>query len=97
MTAMMHIDLAPFVVLWAVLAVCVVALVVWRFKIARQEDDTLHVLHGGTTQQTAVAGKLEVIDKWGKILTVVVVGYGVLLGALYIYQVWMQGATTIGG
>ncbi len=93
----MHIDLRPLVVLWAVLAVIVTALVVWRFKVARQEDDTIHVLHGGTSQQSAVAHKLENIDKWGKVLTVVTIAFGVLVGALYFYQVWVQQSTTIGG
>ena len=93
----MHFDLLPFIVLWAALAMIVVALVVWRFKVARQEDDTLHVLHGGTTQQSAVAQKLETIDKWGKTLTVLAVVFGLLLGALYFYQLWVQQSTTIGG
>jgi hypothetical protein len=37
-----------------------------------------------------VAQKLDLIDKWGKIVTVVTVVYGLIIGALYVYQSWMQ-------
>ena len=64
-----------FLILWVVLAVTVLALFVWRKTVARNEDDNLHVLDGAAVQQTrqqaAVAQKLELIDKWGKILTIV--------------------------
>jgi hypothetical protein len=36
-----------------------------------------------------VAHKLEVIDKWGKILTAITVIFGLVLGALYLYQSWV--------
>jgi hypothetical protein len=54
----------------------------------------LHVLDGEAVQKTAaqvaLAEKLEFIDKWGKIATVVAFVYGVLLGGLFVYQSWMQ-------
>jgi hypothetical protein len=54
--------------------------------ISREEDDSLHVMHGTLTQQTTVAQKLDAIDKWGKILTVVTVIFGLLLAAAYVYS-----------
>jgi uncharacterized membrane protein len=43
-------------------------------------------MHGTlTTAQTSLAQKLDVIDKWGKILTVVTVVVGLLIAAVYIY------------
>ena len=42
-------------------------------------------MHGALTQQTTVAQKLDVIDKWGKILTVITVLFGLLIAAAYVY------------
>ena len=36
--------------------------------------------------QQEIAHKLEVIDRWGKILTVVTVVFGLILGGLWVYQ-----------
>jgi hypothetical protein len=90
---MMNLDLRPFFVLWIVLATAVIALIVRRKMVASHEDDTLHVLQGGPIgEQVAVANKLEQIDKWGKILTVIAVAFGLLVGAAYVYQVWVQSS-----
>jgi len=92
----MHINLIPFIVLWVILALTVAALIAWRKMIAASEDDSLHVLQGSVAQQVNIAQKLEVIDKWGKILTIVAVAYGVILGAVYVYQNFVQMSTTQG-
>jgi hypothetical protein len=42
-----------------------------------------------------MAQKLDNIDKWGKILTIAAVVYGVVLGGMYVYQSWVQN-TNIG-
>jgi len=89
----MNLDLRPFFVLWILLAVSIIALIIWRKMVASNEDDTLHVLQGGAVpQQAAVAQKLDMIDRWGKILTVIAVVFGLLVGAAYVYQVWVQSA-----
>ena len=94
----MNIDFRLLLALWALLAATVLALIVWRKTVARNEDDQLHVLQtAAATQQAEVAHKLEVIDKWGKIVTAVTVAYGVLIAGLFIYQTWMQTPTTIPG
>jgi len=54
----------------------------------------IHVSDAGgsaTSHQVSVAQKLDQIDKWGKTLTVVVVAYGVILAAIYVYQSWVSG------
>jgi hypothetical protein len=65
--------------------------------VARNEDDNLHVLDGAAVQQTAtqlaVVKKLEMIDRWGKIVTVAAVLFGVVLGGLYMYQTWVQNSS----
>jgi len=84
----------PFVVLWALLALVVLALVVYRRFISADEDDMIHVsdASGSTAaHQVSVARKLEQIDKWGKMLTVTTVVYGLILGGIYVYQSWVAG------
>ena len=94
----MNFDLRPLIVLWGLLAASVLVLIVWRKSVARNEDDQLHVLHTeAVPQQALVAHKLEVIDKWGKIVTAVTVAFGVLIAAIFVYQTWVQASTTIQG
>ena len=72
----MNLDLRPFMVLWGVLAVAVLVLLALRKSVAKNEDDSLHLSVGNVSQQqTAIAQKLDMIDKWGKILTVITVMY----------------------
>jgi hypothetical protein len=89
-------SLIPFLILWVALALTVLALFVWRKMVSRGEDDNLHVLDGGAAQKTAaqlaVAEKLDLIDKWGKIVTVVALVFGVILGGLFVYQSWIQNS-----
>jgi ABC-type transport system involved in cytochrome c biogenesis permease subunit len=86
----MNINLRLFLYPWIVLTVAVIVLLVRRKAVASHEDDTLHVLDGGGADQPVVAHKLDQIDKWGKILTVIIVVYGILLGAAYAYQAWIE-------
>jgi hypothetical protein len=74
----------PYLAIWSVFALAVIVLLVMRKVVAAKEDDQLHVLHGTTTEQSTVAAKLDVIDKWGKILTVIAVVGGLAIGALYV-------------
>jgi hypothetical protein len=92
----MNLNFGPFIVLETLLAVAVVALFIWRKTVSRNEDDNIHVLHGTTVlaEQVDVAQKLEVIDKWGKITTLITVVFGVLLGAAYLWQSFVNPANT---
>ena len=74
------------------LAASVLVLIVWRKIVARNEDDQLaRAATEAVPQQAVVAHKLEVIDKWGKIVTAVTVVFGVLIAALFVYQTWVAG------
>lgn len=94
----MNLDFRVLLGLWALLAVSVIVLVVWRKTVAREEDDQVHMLHTeAVPHQVLVAHKLEVIDKWGKVVTALTIAYGVIIAALFIYQTWVQSSTTVPG
>ena len=85
----MQFNVIPYIAIWSVLALAVLVLFVMRKSVASKEDDSLHVLDGApaaTTTQVTVAHKLDVIDKWGKILTVITVLFGLTIGALYVFS-----------
>jgi hypothetical protein len=90
-------SIIPFVILWVLMALTVLTLFIWRKMVAAKEDDNLHVLDGASAaksaEQIAIAQKLDLIDKWGKIATVVAVIYGVILAALYVWQSWVQNSS----
>ena len=83
-------NLIPLVVSWAVLATAVLVLAFYRRIVANKEDDYIHVENDVTAQQIAVAKKLEAIDKWGKILTIVAAAFGLIIIALFMYNGWMH-------
>ena len=90
----MHLDLRPFLVLWAIVIVALVVVAFWRRSVAVQEDPALHLgaAHAGTAaEQTALAKKLGQIDKWMKLLSLAVVVFGLLLGAAALYKAWVLG------
>ena len=82
----MNLDIRPLIAVWAVLALAVLALFIRRRMVSSHEDDQLHVMSAANPQQVIVASKLEVIDKWGKIMTVITVLFGVVIAALFIYS-----------
>lgn len=91
----MNLNLFPFAVLWAIMAIGVIALIVIRKRIASGEDDTLHVMEGDAAMiphQKEIAHKLEVVDRWGKSLTVLTVVFGLIVGALWVYQGWVSAS-----
>jgi uncharacterized membrane protein len=74
-----------------ILAVVVTGLILYRKWISKDEDDSLHVMDAETgmvAQQTVMAHKLEVIDHWGKTLTVIALLFGLAVGSGYLYQAW---------
>jgi hypothetical protein len=92
----MHIDFTPFVVIWALLAAVVVAMAGYRKMISVKEEETLHLTDPSeSVHQVDIAHKLDVVDKWGKLLTVIAAVYGLLLALAYTYQTWIR-ATNLG-
>lgn len=88
-------NLIPLLVIWAVLAVVLVILLIYRSRLAQKEDDSLHVLDSDTSkvsEQMALARKLNVIERWGKILTVIAVLYGLVLLGLVLWDAWERSS-----
>jgi hypothetical protein len=82
--------LFPHLIAWAVLTTLVVFLAIYRKRIGSGADETLHVLDaevGAVTDQITVAKKLVVVDRWGKILTILAALYLLGIAAMYIYSV----------
>jgi hypothetical protein len=86
----MNISFVPFTVVWALLAIVVLGLIVYRKLVSLKEEETLHLADATeANHQAVIAHKLDWIDKWGKLLTVVALVYGLLLAAAYTYHVWL--------
>lgn len=89
-------NLLPYAIAWAVLALVVVILGFVRKHYSANEDDSLHLGGGSDTaieHQQSVAKKLAAVDKWGKVLTVVMVVTGVALVIIYGLRMWEASST----
>jgi hypothetical protein len=78
----------PYVVTWAILAVIVLALAIYRNLVALHEDDNLHLATGAERlipKQLAFYRVMDRIDRWGEALTAVTVASGLILAAIYVY------------
>ena len=83
--------------IWALLALIVLGMAIYRKLLSNKEDDTMHLADAEArlvSEQVVLAQKLEVVDKWGKVLTIVVVVYGLVLAGLLLYQGWVQASKT---
>lgn len=73
--------------LWGAMALLVIGMVFYRKVLTEREDDTIHLVDGDThvDEQAVLAKKVEAVDKWGKILTVVLVVSGLAMLGYYTY------------
>jgi hypothetical protein len=77
---------------WAVLAVVVVGLAVYRRIVAEHDDDLVHLADsevGMVSQQVKIGKKIHSLDRLGITLTVIAVVYGSLLLGIYLHYVWV--------
>jgi len=89
-------NLVPYILGWSVLGVVVLFLAIYRSAVAGHEDDSLHVMAGEApiiAQQQRIGKKVEHIEAWGKSLTAVLVIYGLVLAAIYLYHLWQLSNT----
>ena len=84
----MSTNLGWFVSVWAVLAAGVIVLALYRLTVDKNDYTVLHVRRSELSlipQQVLRAEKLDIIDRWGKILTVVAIAYGLAIAVGYLY------------
>lgn len=82
-------SLIPYVMLWCLLALVVLALALFRKLASMQEDSLIHIGPGEEKlipKQVEMTHRLHAIDAWGKTLTVIVIAGGLLLAAIYLYK-----------
>jgi hypothetical protein len=75
----------------------VLGLALYRKFVSMHEDSFIHIGEGEEKmipQQIEVAHKLDVVDHWGKLLTVVTVAAGLLLSAIYLFEAWQASLKT---
>ncbi|MBM3727277.1 MAG: hypothetical protein FJW40_17875 [Acidobacteria bacterium] len=80
---------------WGLLALSVVVLFGYRMLITNHEDDNIHLREKEATlvhDQEVLAHKVEVVDRWGKILTVITVLSGMALAATFVYNQWLASS-----
>jgi hypothetical protein len=84
----------PFVVSWLVLACVVLALGVYKailYARAGKQEFPPHIFDMSRDQAARIdfaTHREEAVEKWGKILTVVTVAYGLALFGVCVYQAW---------
>ena len=85
-------NLLPYVLIWAVCGIIVLALALYRKILTFHGDDEfLHLADGEQRmipQQVALGHRLELIDRWGKGLTVFTVVAGLAIAAVVLYHAW---------
>ena len=89
----------PYIASWAALTTVVVILAIYRRKLDLKVDVSLHVLDSEASSipmQSEVAKRLAVVDRWGKILTVIAVLYLLGIAAAYIYGSFTDTSVRLG-
>jgi len=81
-------NLTPFAILWGLFALALLALAGYRKLLMLHQDELIHLGAGEEKmipRQVALASKIDIIDRWGKTLTVLTMVYGLLIAAVYLY------------
>jgi hypothetical protein len=86
----MNFNFMPFAILWIVFAVTILGLAAYRALVSEHEEDGLHLSNPREmAHQVAIAHRLDTIDRWGKLVTIVTAVYSLLLAAGYAYYLWV--------
>jgi hypothetical protein len=86
----MNVNFTPFAILWVVLAAVILGLIAYRWLVSEHEEEALHLSNPREiAHQAAISHRLDTIDLWGKILTVVTAVYSLLLAVGYAYYIWV--------
>jgi hypothetical protein len=82
-------SLIPYVMLWCLLALVVLALALFRKLASMREDALIHIGPGEEKlipKQVEMTNRLHKIDAWGKTITVIVAAGGLFLAGIYLYK-----------
>ena len=74
---------------WIALTATVMGLIAYRYFVALKEDDTVHLADSEVpliAQQNAMAARLGRIDKLSRQLTLLALGFGLVLGTVFAYN-----------
>ena len=74
---------------WIALTATVMGLIAYRYFVALAEDDNVHLADSEApliAQQTAMAVKLDRIDKLSRQLSLLALGFGLVLGTVFAYD-----------
>jgi len=81
------------VVIWVAMATVVGGLALYRKFISREEVDVIHLRDNelaAVSDQDNLAHRLEKIDRWGKLLTIVLIVYGLLIACGWLVYAWKE-------
>jgi hypothetical protein len=81
---------------WGAILGAYVSVAILRWNLGKREDDHLHVLDSEQliTSQTAIAHKLDVLDRWKTALLILTIVSAVAIGALQVWRVWQDSGST---
>jgi hypothetical protein len=94
------VNFTTLVIVWITIGLITAALALYRKLTTLREDDYLHLAEGEgplIPRQVAMAHKLNLIDRWGKTLTVITAAFGLILAAVYLYDAWAKSVARLGG
>jgi hypothetical protein len=79
-------------VIWGVLAAALLALATYHALKSSREDDSVHLVGGDerVEEQTAFTERMLTVERWTKILAVVVVVYGLVVLGIWGYSSMFQ-------
>jgi len=91
-------NIMPLALSWGALTLIVIGLAFYKKRLDEHIHNHMHVhaSDGSSLQgQVAEVHKCEVVERWGKLLTVAVVLYGLAILGILVYHQW-QLASTVG-
>jgi hypothetical protein len=81
-------NLTPYVAIWIVLATLVLGLALYRRILSINADNYVHLSQGEAQlipRQIQLNHRLNTVDRWGEVLTVVTLFAGIALASAYVY------------
>lgn len=89
-------NIIPLAISWGILTLIVIALAIYKKSLDGHIDEHIHVNASEDAvlkQQMAETHRSEVVERWGKALTAIVVLYGLVIVGMLIYHQWEASST----